>query len=642
MAEEEELPPSKLGTKDHWDMVYERENRVFDDIGDEGEVFGEDSVDKMRTWAHENLEPSATPIRVLECGSGNGTLLLSFLTSPGPDPQAFHLTGIDYSAGAVKLGASVEKARREALEDEDELDEDDVLNPVTCEWRVGDLLRDDIAETWDLVLDKGTFDALALSQDAVAEAGNRLPSLVYPERVARLVKPGGFFLITSCNFTEEETKRRFTREGVPFTFHSSVPHKSFSFGGKVGQTVCTVAFTRNADEPSSSKPQFLAPESARSSPVPIGTPAQTGVQVLESRWVPPVAPLYLCIDCGGTKTEVVVATDDGIVSRAINGTSNMAEVGAQRSSEIIIDTVLHAVGGIGCRKPAPGHERVNPNGGLACPVGFEDIWIGISGCDTPLDQRTMSDLLSPFFGQKVEVQNDALLLGGAMLSLAVPWGVAVIAGTGSIVVALDVNKEGKVVQAARRGGHGYLLGDDGSAYDIGRCAIRAAVHTYDAGEEVSGGLADKIRAHFGVNETGELLGKVHVLDLTVDPVTATNAQKLRISSLAREVLTAFAASPPDPLAVAAVEEAIAPLATSVVRIAKQMAAKPLPDGSVRSFADAALIMGGGVIRQDAYRSVFLKVCKDAGVEFGHLAVVDDVGGKGALGLVDRAKRAHEA
>lgn len=36
---DEELPPSKLGTKEHWDMVYERENRVFEDVGDEGEVW---------------------------------------------------------------------------------------------------------------------------------------------------------------------------------------------------------------------------------------------------------------------------------------------------------------------------------------------------------------------------------------------------------------------------------------------------------------------------------------------------------------------------------------------------------------------------------------------------------------------------
>lgn len=35
----EELPPSKLGTKAHWDAVYERENRVFQDTGDEGEVW---------------------------------------------------------------------------------------------------------------------------------------------------------------------------------------------------------------------------------------------------------------------------------------------------------------------------------------------------------------------------------------------------------------------------------------------------------------------------------------------------------------------------------------------------------------------------------------------------------------------------
>jgi SAM-dependent methyltransferase len=152
----------------------------------------------------------------MECGSGNGTLLLSFLTWPGPTPQPFHLTGLDYSAGAVQLGASVEAARRAAIEEEDEdvLDEDDVANPATCEWRVADLLRDEIGETWDLVMDKGTFDALALSQEAVEEKGGRLPSRVYPEQVAKLVKPGGFFLITSCNFTEEEVKRRFAVPGL--------------------------------------------------------------------------------------------------------------------------------------------------------------------------------------------------------------------------------------------------------------------------------------------------------------------------------------------------------------------------------------------------------------------------------------------
>jgi hypothetical protein len=78
-----------------------------------------------------------------------------------------------------------------------------------------DLLRKDFGgEQWDLVMDKGTFDALALSQEEVTESGGRLPSVVYPERVSRLVKKGGFFLITSCNFTEEEVKRRWTKDGL--------------------------------------------------------------------------------------------------------------------------------------------------------------------------------------------------------------------------------------------------------------------------------------------------------------------------------------------------------------------------------------------------------------------------------------------
>jgi hypothetical protein len=166
----------------------------------------------MRNWAQQNLPlPSPNPIRVLECGSGNGTLLLSFLTSPlSAQPQAYHLTGIDYSPSAVTLSSSIHSTRLRTLEDENDEEENGILNPVEVVWKTGDLLKDDLGETWDLVLDKGTFDALCLS-DEVVEGDGRLPSQVYPERIARLVTEGGFFLITSCNFTEEEIKKRYTR-----------------------------------------------------------------------------------------------------------------------------------------------------------------------------------------------------------------------------------------------------------------------------------------------------------------------------------------------------------------------------------------------------------------------------------------------
>ncbi|WVN89208.1 uncharacterized protein L203_104426 [Cryptococcus depauperatus CBS 7841] len=241
----EELPPSKLGTKEYWDSIYDREVRVFDDIGDEGEIwFGEDSVHKMRQWAHENLPQSSSedPLRIIECGSGNGTLLLSFLISPEPPAQQYRLTGIDYSEGAKVLAEGVEKQKRETLDDE--LEDEQVANHCTVEWRVGDLLRQNFdGETWNLVLDKGTYDALCLSDKPVQEdKTQRLPSEVYPERITKLISPGGFFLITSCNFTEEEIKERFNQPQFGLSFH--IPHPTYSFGGKTGSIVCTVAFEK--------------------------------------------------------------------------------------------------------------------------------------------------------------------------------------------------------------------------------------------------------------------------------------------------------------------------------------------------------------------------------------------------------------
>lgn len=96
------------------------------------------------------------------------------------------------------------------------MDPEDVENQCTTDWRVVDLLRHDFeGENWDLVMDKGTYDALCLSGEPVEEdEQKRLPSGVYPERIAKLVKPGGFFLITSCNFTEEEIKERYSKEGL--------------------------------------------------------------------------------------------------------------------------------------------------------------------------------------------------------------------------------------------------------------------------------------------------------------------------------------------------------------------------------------------------------------------------------------------
>ena len=219
-------------------LTVSREIGVFRDTGDEGEIwyvclvsrdlawtmadsrFGEQAMKKMRIWAHQNLpptSPNSERTRIMECGTGNGTLLLSFLTSPSStDEQRYHLTGTDYSAGSITLAKEVEESQRQALAEGDYDNDEETVNDVTTDWREVDLLRHDFeGEEWDLVLDKGTFDALCLSEEMV---DGKLPSQNYPERIAKLVKDGGYFLITSCNFTEEEIKARWAKEELGLEF----------------------------------------------------------------------------------------------------------------------------------------------------------------------------------------------------------------------------------------------------------------------------------------------------------------------------------------------------------------------------------------------------------------------------------------
>ena len=123
------------------------------------------------------------------------------------------------------------------------------------------------------------------------------------------------------------------------------------------------------------------------------------------------------------------------------------------------------------------------------------------------------------------------------------------------------------------------------------------------------------------------------------PVDAANVRKLRISSLAKYVLEAYAWSPPDPLAKRAVWDATTPLVASAVSLVKQLEGQVSLTGQTqRRVGDAAVIMAGGVIRQPAYRDLVLSRLREQGVEFGMESVMDDVAGEAVMGLVERAHR----
>ncbi|CCM01389.1 uncharacterized protein FIBRA_03440 [Fibroporia radiculosa] len=246
-----ELPPSKLGTKNHWDDVYSSELTNFEEIGDEGEIwFGEDSVEKMVDWALEHMPPDMSNApHILEVGAGNGNLLFA-LHDAGY--AADRLCGVDYSTDAVRLARAIAQSHSHKGDEDGDHATRKAKDAITFVTR--DFLRDDVpplgsmtvlqvgsSAVWDLVLDKGTFDAMALAgkdDNGISLADS------YPHRVATVVRPGGFFLITSCNFTLEELKTKFSTPETGLEYHSRIPFPSFSFGGKSGNVYSSVAFKR--------------------------------------------------------------------------------------------------------------------------------------------------------------------------------------------------------------------------------------------------------------------------------------------------------------------------------------------------------------------------------------------------------------
>jgi N-acetylglucosamine kinase-like BadF-type ATPase len=97
---------------------------------------------------------------------------------------------------------------------------------------------------------------------------------------------------------------------------------------------------------------------------------------------------------------------------------------------------------------------------------------------------------------RVLVVNDALiaLVAGARDAP----GIVIIAGTGSIVYGRNADGE-----AARAGGWGHIIGDEGSGYWIGREALAAVMRAAD-GRGPATGLTAEVKSHFGVSDESRL------------------------------------------------------------------------------------------------------------------------------------------
>ncbi len=167
---------------------------------------------------------------------------------------------------------------------------------------------------------------------------------------------------------------------------------------------------------------------------------------------------YVGFDGGGTKTACVVLDVGGwAVSESVAGPSNPLRVGFEEAFTNL--TTAAAIALVNANLETR-HVRA--------------VCAGLAGAGPPgVSQQVQAYLAESFpssFGHvatDLEVALEAAVGPGA--------GVVLVAGTGS--AAFGRNAAG---MTARAGGHGPWIGDEGSAFDIGRRAVAAVARARDA------------------------------------------------------------------------------------------------------------------------------------------------------------------
>ena len=133
-----------------WDHVYEQELENFEDHGDEGEIwFGKAVERRVIDWIKNNYKDETYDPKILDLGCGNGHFTLKLI-----EAGCKNVSALDYSEKAVELA---KKLVCFDSEDEDRIFKADILNLTT--------IPSKYHKVFDLIVDKGTFDAISLNPD---------------------------------------------------------------------------------------------------------------------------------------------------------------------------------------------------------------------------------------------------------------------------------------------------------------------------------------------------------------------------------------------------------------------------------------------------------------------------------------------
>lgn len=202
------------------------------------------------------------------------------------------------------------------------------------------------------------------------------------------------------------------------------------------------------------------------------------------------AKLYIGLDVGASKTELlacsVAGEKDGRDDLNLHGPgANPRRVGVECAARELAELVHEAQD----RRPE---------------AQVTAICAGVAGASNGEDQQELTnrlhDALQLPHAPTVHVVHDAAI--ALETAFAGKSGIAVIAGTGSVAYART-----PAGTLERAGGWGYLLGDEGGGYAIGRDGLRAVTHALDGGP--SSCLPTLLAERHGLHTRADLLDRVY-------------------------------------------------------------------------------------------------------------------------------------
>ncbi|NJN17467.1 MAG: hypothetical protein HC822_14940 [Oscillochloris sp.] len=186
------------------------------------------------------------------------------------------------------------------------------------------------------------------------------------------------------------------------------------------------------------------------------------------------------------------------------------------------------------------------------------------------------------------------------------WGIALISGTGSC--CFGRTPDGRTLQV---GGWGYLLGDEGSGYDLALRGLRLATQTAD-GRAHAQTVLNAILAYWELTDPVELIAHVY----------RGRLERPELANLTRPLLALADAG--DPYALGLLDQTAADLAHMAQTAARRL-----------ELRDPPLALAGGLLGASTYLRERLMVC--LGAAWNPPAFVDEP----ALGTIVLARRLLE-